>query len=119
MLLTAALLACQAGQPPIGIVTFDSDSVHYTSESRRVELLWADLDRVLIKTTDEGPMKPDVFFVLEPADGVPLEIPSEAQGTEELLLRLQELPNFDSGAVIEASGSTEKATFLCWKKGAA
>jgi hypothetical protein len=41
---------------------------------------------------------------------------SEAEGMDGLLERLQQLPGFDNEAVIRAMGSTENATFVCWRR---
>jgi tellurite resistance protein len=56
-----------------------------------------------------------VFWVLV-ADGSGCVVPSEAEGTDQLLKRLQELPGFDNQAVIQAMASTDNREFLCWKR---
>lgn len=76
---------------------------------------WGDLERVEILTTSEGPMVPDVFWILHGTNGG-CAIPQGATGERALLERLQALPGFDNGQVIEAMGSTSDRRFLCWEK---
>ena len=60
-------------------------------------------------------MVADVFWVLHGLNRG-CAIPQGATGEKELLERLQKLPNFDNGAVIEAMGCTSDRRFLCWEK---
>jgi hypothetical protein len=86
----------------LGKVTFDVGGIAYTlpdGTARRVE--WSDLRAVEIATTDGGPFAEDVFWVLH-STGSPLLVPQSAGGSDALLTRLQELPGFDSRAVIAA-----------------
>lgn len=76
---------------------------------------WNDLQRVEILTTSDGPMAPDVFWLLHGTDGG-CAIPQGATGERALLERLQALPGFDNGQVIEAMGSTSDRRFLCWQR---
>jgi len=76
---------------------------------------WNDLQRVEILTTSDGPMAPDVFWVLHGTD-TGCAIPQGATGERALLERLQALPGFDNGQVIEAMGSTSDRKFLCWQR---
>jgi len=76
---------------------------------------WNDLQRVEILTTSEGPMVPDVFWLLHGTNGG-CAIPQGATGERALLERLQALPGFDNGQVIEAMGSTSDRRFLCWQR---
>lgn len=77
---------------------------------------WDALDRVLIHTTDGGPWDVDVFFVLVLGDET-LFIPSDAPGSDALLVALQSLPGFDNAAVIEAMACTDHREFPCWERG--
>src|SRR5688572_8647777 len=78
---------------------------------------WDDLQRVEILTTGDGPMAPDVFWLLHGTNGG-CAIPQGATGERALLERLQALPGFDNGQVIEAMGSAIDRRFLCWQKSA-
>lgn len=81
----------------------------------RQAVRWNDLAAVLIETTDQGPFKNDVFWVLVGAKSRCV-VPQEAAGSQELLARLQDLPGFDNAAVVEAMGTAENKTFICWRK---
>ena len=70
-----------------------------TGEEKR--LAWDDLTAVYIVAVDGFPIG-DISYMLHRGDDV-TEIPTDAEGNEALLARMQEkLPNFDNGAFIEA-----------------
>jgi len=97
-------------------VTFDDLQIQCQRASGLVEqVAWDDLQAVLIQTTADGPFGDDVFWVLVGQNGGCV-VPSEAQGADDLLERLQKLPGFDNEAVIAAMICTEEQRFLCWKK---
>ena len=90
------------GRPPNGIVE---------------SVTWDTLDEILIVTTDKGPYVEDVFWLLGHREsGRGIVIPNEAEGFKALLERLQRLPSFDNGAVIEAMGSVVNARFVAWQR---
>jgi len=100
----------------VGEVSFDTVGVLYTppgSASSRVE--WSDLRAVEVATTDAGPFVEDVFWVLH-GSGQLLLIPQSAGGSDALLSRFQELPGFDSRAVIAAMSSAGNERFPCWSR---
>ena len=76
---------------------------------------WQDLQKVEVVTTSDGPQAPDVFWVLHGTTGG-CAIPQGATGDAELLSRLQDLPGFDNGAVIQAMCCASDARFLCWRR---
>lgn len=76
---------------------------------------WDDLQKIEVVTTSAGPFAPDVFWVLQGSDGGCV-VPQGATGDGRLLERLQTLPGFDNGAVIEAMTSMSDRRFLCWQK---
>lgn len=78
---------------------------------------WADLQKVEVVTTSDGPFAPDVFWVLHGTDGG-CAVPQGATGDSQLLERLQALPGFDHGTFIEAMSSTSDKRFLCWQRAA-
>ncbi|HYE96399.1 MAG TPA: hypothetical protein VD962_09330 [Rubricoccaceae bacterium] len=97
-----------------GMVSFDAEGVvHTRADGRQERIRWDELEEVSIVTTDEGPFVDDVFWVLAGASGGCL-VPSETEGVDALLARLQRLPGFDNEAVIAAMGSTGRARFVCW-----
>ena len=84
-------------------------------DGRTEEIRWDDLREVGIITTDAGPYVDDVFWVLLGDEGGCV-VPSEAEGSAELLKRLQELPGFDDGAVIRAMVCTDNERFVVWQR---
>ena len=102
-------------------VAFSSEMVtHIRPDGTEESIRWDDLHEVGILTTDDGPFAEDMFFLLLGADGESgCAIPQSSEGSQRLLQRLQQLPDFNSNAVIEAMGSTSNAKFACWKRPAA
>jgi hypothetical protein len=102
----------------IAQVLLTEDTVIFRGPKGREETIRLDeLSECSIVTTDEGPYRDDVFFLLarlNPESGI--AIPQSAEGFGELLARLQTLPGFDNQAVIQAMGSTTQAKFVCWKR---
>ena len=95
----------------------DDRGVQRLVDCRIVEqVAWDDLEGVDIITTDEGPRREDVFFVLHGKDGNGVVVPQETAVPKKLLERLQDLPGFDNEKVIQAMGCSENARFTCWKK---
>jgi hypothetical protein len=76
---------------------------------------WDDLQQVEIVTTDDGPFRPDILWVLH-GSNTGCVVPQGATGEPELLGRLQQLRGFRNKDVIEAMTSTENRRFLCWEK---
>jgi hypothetical protein len=83
--------------------------------TRSEAVRWSDLKAVLLETTDRGPFRNDVFWILVGEHGRCV-VPQEADGARALLAKLQTLAGFDSKAVVEAMGSSENRTFVCWRK---
>ena len=85
---------------------------------RREEgVLWDELERVEILTTDEGPYADDFFFLLEGRDGKGVVVSNELAVKHGLVSILQQrLAGLDNKAIIEASGSTQVRRFLVWQK---
>jgi hypothetical protein len=102
---------------PASAVEIDAEGVRRALGDGKVErVAWEDLVEVQIVTTDEGPFVDDVFFLLIGANGTGCVVPQEDPQSGALLSRLQELPGFDNGKVIEAMTCTANARFVCWKK---
>ena len=92
----------------------DTHLRHESPNGDHETIAWPDLTQIDIQTTDEGPMLPDVFWILHTAQKK-LEIPHGATGDKELLERLLELPDFDSEQFSAAMGSTSNNVFVCWR----
>jgi len=74
---------------PATVVWFDDETVRCTRRNGHTESVrWSDLRAVLIQTTADGPAVDDLFWVLVGADGG-CAVPSEAEGCDRLLERLQ------------------------------
>ena len=102
--------------PPRATISFDDQSVTCRRPSGLVETVrWSDLQVVYIQTTDAGPAVDDVFWVLGGGESGCV-VPSEAEGMDLLLQRLQSLPNFDHNAAIAAMSCVENREFLCWRR---
>ena len=92
----------------------DTEVVCERPDGKTERVVWADLRSVDILTTADGPFAPDVFWLLVGTVGG-CAVPQGATGYEALLKRLQSLPGFDNEAVIRAMGSTDEASFPCWR----
>ena len=80
-------------------------------------IAWSDIARIIIRTTDEGPLLPDVFWIIEPVDGTPIVIPGGATGEDELLRVAQSvLPGFRNDQMIAAMSSTDCQDFVVWER---
>lgn len=76
---------------------------------------FAELESVVIRTTEDGPIAPDVFWVLAGA-GRTCVVPQGATGEEALIDRLGRLPGFKFEAIIAAMSCAENQEFDCWKR---
>lgn len=95
----------------------DSAVVCERPDGKTERVGWAHLQKVEVDTTSDGPLAPDVFWVLHGADGDCI-VPQGANGERDLFERLQALPWFDHQAFSEAMCSTSDRTFLCWQRAA-
>ena len=104
-------------QPEASIVVeFDETEVRCTRPNGNIERVrWDDLNGILLRNTDSGPFAPDVFWILVGSEGGCV-IPQGATGEENLLERLQQLPGFNSEAVIASATCTGNQDFLCWER---
>jgi hypothetical protein len=100
----------------VAALEVDADEIRFRRVSgTRGAVRWDGVNRVVIRTTDEGPFIEDVYYLLESADEV-IVVPQPASGCDELLDRLQKLPGFDNEAVIAAMACTDNREFLCWQR---
>jgi hypothetical protein len=100
-------------------VRFDDETVvRRMPDGREESVRWDDLAEVGIMTTDDGPFGEDVYWLLIGQDlKHGCVVPASAEGMDELLKRLQRLPGFDNGKVIQAMSCTSNERFLIWKRG--
>lgn len=98
------------------IVCVTEDEVSCKHLDNKIEMMtWDDFHRFEVITTSDGPLAPDVFWILLGSEKECV-IPQGATGTKELLERLVKLPSFDNEKFIKAMGCTGERTFICWKK---
>ena len=84
---------------------------------REERVLWDELARVEILTTDEGPATEDFFFLLEGRDGSGVAVANELAVKHGLVAILQRrLAGLDNKAIIEASSSTRARRVLVWQR---
>jgi|GEM_PF-5239422 len=79
----------------------------------------ADLSAVTIKTTDKGPIEPDLFWQFHThfSESATMIIPQGTIGEDDLMSFLgSRLSGFDYEQVISATGSTDNALFVVWAK---
>lgn len=97
-------------------VEYSADGVRRVlPDGRCEELSWIDLAEVRVITNADGPFAEDVFFVLTAADGVRGVAVPQSMATEAFIRRLQSLPGFDNGALIQAMLSVAEDQFLLWQ----
>jgi len=103
-------------EPAAEVVMVDEQGVRrHTVDGREERIAWDDLVQVSIVTTEEGPFSDDLFFLLQADDGSGCIIANEQAAETGLVGRLQRLPRFDNEALIQASGCTVDAHFVCWR----
>jgi len=97
-------------------IVFDDEGARrlYLGETTH-RVSWAELERIAIRTTDDGPFAEDLFWVLLGSGGTGFVIPS-ALVPDGLVERLQQLPGFDNHAVIEAMQSVTENVFVAWRR---
>jgi hypothetical protein len=97
-------------------VQVDDTGVIVFTNKGRDELRWDEVTRAHIITTSAGPWGEDVFFVLEGTEGKGCAVPHDAAVRTKLLQEMQaRFEGIDDRKVIEAMGSTSRATFIIWE----
>lgn len=85
----------------------------------REQIHWKDVEEIKIITTNEGPYREDVFFVLAGPGGTGCLVPHDAAVRTKLLETLHaRFPGLDDEMVIKAMGSTSNNSFAVWKRSA-
>ena len=100
------------------VVGFSKKTIEVTPPSgdKRV-IAWQDIMQVAVRTTDEGPQKPDVFWELHGTDDAgTIVFPSGATGENRLIEAMQaRLKGFDNKKLVAAMGSRTNQTFVLWE----
>ena len=106
-----------ADAAPPGTCEMDDTGVRRWLEGGQCEAVrWDALIHVGLMITAEGPLAPDVFWVLIGGGDTGCVISDQADIAPALLERLQKLPGFDNATLITAMSSTEEAKFPLWSK---
>jgi hypothetical protein len=101
------------------LVAYDETQITCTKPSGETTVIpWAELQEVIIETTNTGPFVCDYFLHLL-ASGASCTVPLGAQGYEPLMQRLSQLPDFNHAEAGAATPSTQSAVFRCWRRAAA
>ena len=79
-------------------------------------IAWGSLSKVTVRTTDEGPLNPDVFWELSTDDASPaVTYPGGATGEGACIAVYQSrLKGFSDKELVRAMGSTQNASFVLW-----
>jgi hypothetical protein len=100
-----------------GTLTTDDWGVTRVAGQRREAVAWKDLVRVRIRTTSDGPVAEDMFFVFEGTEGVGCVVPNRLAVATRLLTVLQaRLPGLDNKEVARASGVVTERWFTIWTR---
>lgn len=97
------------------IVATSKEITLHHPQQHPVTIEWDELQAIFIQTNDQGPFTTDVYWILQGKTGL-LRIPQGAKGEQELLSQVQQLPNFNNEAVIQAMSSSTNSFFVCWRK---
>ncbi|HKS05933.1 MAG TPA: hypothetical protein VJR92_06435 [Gemmatimonadaceae bacterium] len=112
----ALYVRMRSGKGPYEELSVDDIGVTRLAPQLREHIAWADVSRVRILTTDQGPQSEDVFFVMDGRSGAGCVVPHDLAVEGKLLDALQEkLPGVNNGSVIEAMTSTSNREFVIWE----
>ncbi len=97
--------------------TSDKEITCTDSNGNITKALWADIRLVTIRTTNEGPSKPDVYWLFYTSNDDPTVIVVGGATGESQMMQAMEtkLPGLNVEAVIAAMGCTSNREFICWK----
>ena len=101
------------------VVQFDTVAITVVGPDGETQSVrWQHLTKVGIRTTDDGPWKPDVFWSLHTGEAkAALEFPGGSTGEQEVLVAMQaRLADFDDRQLIKAMGSTSNAYVPIWEQ---
>lgn len=104
----------QPGEP--GITVDDAGVRRRLANGAEESVSWAELAEVAIRTTPEGPWQEDVFFLLMREGGGGCAVPAGHPAADQLMGRLQSLPDFDNEAFIEAMTTIDDGLFVVWRR---
>lgn len=97
-------------------IAFDSEKIlsRQASGSEKI-ILWDKMTSIKIITTNQGPYKNDVFWVIESKnDRIVFSMGTE--GEEAFLSKAQKLEGFNNKVFIDAMSCADNNEFYCWQK---
>ena len=99
-----------------GVVDVDERQITYFGPLGGGAISINDLVRVNVRTSDLGPLAPDLYWDFFDAGGQSLTIPGDAEGVEQIFDALSALEGVDYEAATTAAGTTENQLFTIWRK---
>ena len=99
-----------------GVVDVDERQITYFGPLGGGAISINDLVRVTVRTSDLGPIAPDLYWDFYDASGQSLTIPGDAEGVELIFDALAVLEDVDYEAATTAAGTTENQLFTIWQK---
>lgn len=98
------------------VATSDTALTLTHPDGRTVVIPWDDVAAVRLRTSDEGPLAEDVFWLFDRRDGMStISIPNRATGIADLVTMVGSvLEGFDHDAIVAAMASTDDADFTAW-----
>ena len=94
----------------------DKQGISRVDDGRVTQRLsWAELSEVAIRTTPDGPVRQDAYWILKRHGREAMVVPDEAARQIGLLEQLQTLPKFDTAMALEAAASSHDEVFVCWR----
>ena len=97
------------------LVTVDAEGIRRDAGRIHESVRWADLESIVIVTTDEGPMCDDVYWLFIGPDETGCAIPGSAVG-DAVFDALSRLEGINYDAIIRAQGSAVNESFEVWKR---
>ncbi len=88
-----------------------------TKNNEKQTCLWAEVNKILIITTDEGPFVDDVFWVFQTAKGG-IIVPSETavDNDKKIMDCAKYFPNFNWEIALKSVTSAKNAEFVVWEQ---
>jgi hypothetical protein len=112
-----SILGFRAKDPaPTEHLAIDDVGITRTAPHLREQVAWVDIARVRIMTTDQGPLREDVFFLIDAKNGRGCAVAHDLAVRSGLLEALQtRLEGLNNAAVIDAMASAGNGMFTIWE----
>ena len=99
-----------------GMVDVDERQITYFGPLGGGSISINDLVRVSVRTSDLGPLAPDLYWDFFDGEGQSLTIPGDAEGAELIFDALSALEGVDYEAATRAAGATDNQLFTIWRR---